>query len=249
MNLIKILALVIMLILITTIFSYEKINECEEKVTKGIVLSFDDKKNIFSWNESREFLQEKNIIATFYVDHWDKLTSEEINILKALDSDGHEIGVHTMNHSSYFRHLENNGTPQAYLTNEVLPSKEFAQSLGFEISSFAYPFGHRDSIIDSLILEHFVNVRGTYSYPDETQSWHTSCKDGNVFRSISPTSSEGIHMGKIIETISNLEDDKTLFVNGHGINNGGYPITLENLTLIADLVNNNNIKWLKMKEI
>ena len=248
MNSKKLISLGIIIILTTAIFSYWEVR-CGKKANKGMVLSFDDTKNILSWNESREFLKENNVIATFYVDRWDILSSEEITILKTLESEGHEIGVHTMNHSSYFKFIENNGTPQSYLTNEVLPSKELAENLGFQISTFAYPHGHRDPTIDTLLLDHFVNVRGIISYPNGTQSWHTSCEDGNVFRSISPTTSEGANMEKILNTISNLDDDEIILVNGHGINYGGAPISLENLTLIVDSVNNNNIPWLKMKDI
>ena len=62
---------------------------CSQAAENGVVVSFDDKMNIISWNESIPFLSEHEIIATFYVDRWDKLTDEEISILHEVENLGH----------------------------------------------------------------------------------------------------------------------------------------------------------------
>ena len=73
---------------------------CSQPAESGVAISFDDRMNILSWNESIPFLVEHEIIATFYVDRWHLLTDEQISILTELQNLGHEIGIHTMNHSN-----------------------------------------------------------------------------------------------------------------------------------------------------
>ena len=54
-----------------------------------------------------------------------------------------------MNHSNYYDFKEAGGTPEDYLNIEVLPAIKIAEDLGFEVSTFSYPHGARDTEIIS----------------------------------------------------------------------------------------------------
>ena len=96
-----------------------EISECLNPAKRGIVLSFDDSINIESWNESRPTFERYNATATFFVDRWDDLTTEEIEILTILEEEGHEIGFHGTNHRDYFQFTsgEKNESDNSWLNN------------------------------------------------------------------------------------------------------------------------------------
>ena len=220
---------------------------CSQAAQNGVVISFDDKMNIISWNESIPFLSEHEIIATFYVDRWDKLTDEEISILHELENLGHEIGIHTMNHSNYYEFKDEGGTPEDYLNIEVLPAMKIAEDYGFEISTFSYPNGARDAEIDEVLLEHFVALRGISAPTEGVQPWSTTCEDGGVFRSISPTASDGKNVDKIIDNI--LDSDNTILIYAHGIETGSSAISFDVLEGFAEAVDESGKSWLQMRQL
>ena len=226
---------------------FEDDKPCSQAAENGVVISFDDKMNIISWNESIPFLSEHEIIATFYVDRWDKLTDEEISILHELENLGHEIGIHTMNHSNYYEFKDAGGTPEDYLNIEVLPAIKIAEDFGFEISTFSYPHGARDAEIDEVLLEHFVALRGISSLTEGVQPWSTTCEDGGVFRSISPTASDGKNVNKIVDTI--LDSDNTILIYAHGIETGSLTVSFDVLEEFAEAVDESGKSWLQMRQL
>jgi len=227
--------------------NFTKEQSCSQLAENGVAISFDDKMNIISWNESIPFLSEHEIIATFYVDRWNKLTDEEISILHELQNLGHEIGIHTMNHSNYYDFKNEGGSPEDYLNIEVLPAIKIAEELGFEISTFSYPNGARSAEIDELLLEHFVALRGISLPTEGVQPWSTTCEDGGVFRSISPTASDGKNVDKIVETI--LNSDNTILIYAHGIETGSSTVSFDVLEEFANAVKESDKSWLKMSEL
>ncbi len=227
----------------------EDVENCKQPAEFGIALSFDDNMNIVSWNESIDFFAEHEMVATFYVDKWDKLSEEEIAILHRLQENGHEIGIHTMNHSSYFTFLEERGSAENYLESEVLPAKQIAENLGFEISTFSYPFGHRDAEIDSLLLNHFTVLRGTIYNSDDVRLWRTTCEDGGVFRSISVTGGGGSNVELITDVIEDTKPNLTILVYGHGIESGGDPVKFDVLESFVIAANDSGKEWLLMREL
>ena len=220
---------------------------CNQTAENGVAISFDDKMNIISWNDSIPFLSEHEIIATFYVDRWHKLTDEEISILHDLEDLGHEIGIHTMNHSNYYDFKEAGGTPEDYLNIEVLPAIKIAEDLGFEVSTFSYPHGARDTEIDEVLLEHFVVLRGISSPAEGAQSWSTICEDGGVFRSISPTASDGKNVDKIVDNI--LDSENTILIYAHGIETGSLTVSFDVLEEFAEAVDESGKSWLQMRQL
>jgi len=48
-----------------------------------------------------------------------------------------------------------------YIAAEILPAVAAGRGNGVSVSSFAYPFGARDSRLDAVLLKHFAMLRGT----------------------------------------------------------------------------------------
>jgi len=222
---------------------------CEQPTVSGVALSFDDSQNIESWNESRAFLSEKGIKATFYADGIWWLSDERKEILHGLVADGHEIGLHGMNHRDYSVHLENGGSAQEYFDDEVLQPLQMMRDEGFIIETFAYPMGHRDSEIDTLVLEEIPLIRGTRSNEESSNHWLASCEDVPIFRAISITDNQDT-IPTLLEYLP-LADSRgnTLVMYSHSIAGDNDPVSLENLTIIANEVQRLGLPWLHMSEL
>ena len=230
--------------------------ECISSAERGVVISFDDSGNIQSWGENREFLKSHGVIATFFVDRWDKLEQWELEILQNLTEDGHEIGFHATNHGDYFEFLEQNLTEYDYVEKEILPGLQNMEEMGFLANSFAYPRGHRDTNIDLLLLDYFSALRGTQSNKDGSESWIAECEDLRVFRSFPLITKEETNESleyreKWTEYGFNSVEDgnKTLLFNGHGIENGWAPTSLGNLDLLFEEIENRDLKYLRMSDL
>ncbi len=221
-------------------------NNCIQKAKKGIALSFDDSNNINYWDLNREYFIENNLTATFFIDHFSTLSENEKNILYNLQNEGHEIGLHTANHSDYFIY---EGSSQSYYEEEVLSSKLLMEEFGYNIESFAYPHGHRNVEIDNLLLQEISVLRGTRANENNSQPWLTDCEDGGVFRAISVSDSQN-NIEKIIENLTIVStSEMTILLYSHGINSTGDGISFTNLTLIVDEALRLNIPWLKMSDL
>jgi len=222
---------------------------CEQPAVSGVALSFDDSQNIESWNESRDFLSENGIKATFYVDGIWWMSDERKEILHDLVIEGHEIGLHGMNHRDYFVHLENGGSAQEYFDDEVLHPLQLLRDEGFSIETFAYPMGHRDSEIDTLVLEELPLIRGTRSNEEGSNHWFVSCEDIPVFRAISITDNQD-PLPLVLEYLPLAESrSSTLVMYSHSIAGDIDPVSYENLTIIADEVQRLGLPWLHMSEL
>lgn len=125
----------------------------------GVAISFDDD-YIDEWNNTHTLLKEYKWKATFYVTKFDLLSSEKIGKLKKLKKYGHEIGGHGLHHLKATEYISINGA-EAYLQNEIYPMITLMNSNAFYPTSFAYPYGARNTITDDLLLSEFETLRGT----------------------------------------------------------------------------------------
>ncbi|HLL21280.1 MAG TPA: polysaccharide deacetylase family protein, partial [Kofleriaceae bacterium] len=128
----------------------------------GIALSFDDH-NVAGWTAFRPKLAEAGARVTFFVSGYAFLDEESRAQLRALAEDGHELGAHSVRHRRAPPYVENRGL-SAYLTEEVLPSIAILRDDGYDVTSFAYPYGARTSELDEAILKHVRTVR-TVDFP------------------------------------------------------------------------------------
>lgn len=124
----------------------------------GLALSFDDR-NVEEWVRLRPILKKYNTKATFYVTEFEKLTAKEIEGLRLLQKDGHEIGAHGALHVRSIDYTLAHGL-DAYFNNEIEAELDTMQRAGFRPTSFAHPGGQQTWLIDRLLLnKHFVLLR------------------------------------------------------------------------------------------
>lgn len=105
----------------------------------------------------RPALAENNLHATFYIVSGFTNSNGYMNEgqLRDLYNDGNEIGGHTLSHNNL---TEVRG---ADLKREVCQDRSNLIAYGFEVTSFAYPFGHYDDEAKQAVVDcGYGNARG-----------------------------------------------------------------------------------------
>jgi len=215
----------------------------KEGISNHVILSFDDA-SVDEWFAQRELFDTYNIKVTFFISRPHLLTKEQIDKLKMLVSDGHEVGCHGMNH---IRATEEN--QYQYIETEVESALQTLSDYGFTITSFAYPFGARTPYLDSMLTNYFTFIRAaTYNYLDTLISIYPEIYTRRANFCI--TSAMGID-GNYNISMDNLEDailkakqtDSFLVLYAHVINNNNddYTITPQYLEEFFKLMNKHKI--------
>ena len=137
--------------------------------TAGLLLSFDDSW-VDAWTQGRPLFQQYGARVTFFIAYYPRFSDGEKTELRALAGDGHDIEAHTISHQRGPAYVEAHGL-RAYLDDEVVPSIELLRDDGYEVTTFAYPFGSRTDETDRAILRHVSQLRSvsfTISGVDES---------------------------------------------------------------------------------
>lgn len=138
----------------------------EQEIEKGaIIYTFDDQ-YINEWYNNRELFLKYNIKATFFINRPHLLDSSQVVKLKQLEKDGHEIGCHGLNHLNV---LDYKDSIDLLLEKEIIPAIDDLSNKGFNIKSFAYPYGQSVPKIDSVLFGYFKYLRkATWNINDTT---------------------------------------------------------------------------------
>jgi peptidoglycan/xylan/chitin deacetylase (PgdA/CDA1 family) len=123
----------------------------------GICLSFDDR-SILEWSKLRPLFDKFNTRVTFFITQVDSLSQEEIELLRQLRNDGHEIGSHGALHVAAEDYIGKHSYEE-YYTNEIDAGISSLRNHGFEPVSFAYPYGSSYWFTDRALLKKFSMVR------------------------------------------------------------------------------------------
>lgn len=135
----------------------------------GIALSFDDAW-VDEWWHGRSLFDRYGAKLTFFIAYYPRFTDEQKAKLRDLANDGHAIEAHTITHARAPSYVEAHGL-RAYLDDEVLPSIDLLRADGYDVTTFAYPFGARTRETDHEILRDISLIRSvsyTYSGVDES---------------------------------------------------------------------------------
>lgn len=219
----------------------------------GIIISFDDN-YIDEWFSCKEVFKKYNIRATFFIAHSHLLDTINIQKLKILEKEGHEIGCHGYRHLNCMDYAD---SIDIYMEQEIKPAVNQLKKHGFQVCSFAYPFGTSTDYIDSILLTYFSFIRkATYNINDTTIDTYDA-----VFVSNNKTricNAMGIDYNYCI-TLENLEtalqravkNNEILILYAHQINNSkeDYSIEPAYLEKIFQLCNKYQIQSLRMKDI
>jgi hypothetical protein len=110
-----------------------------------VSLGFDD--TLADQLSARSILAEHRMHATFFVNsgRLDRPGYLTVAELRALASDGHEIGGHTIDH------LRLPGLPAEEQRRQICDDRRALLALGFDVSNFAYPGGAYDSVSAEIV--------------------------------------------------------------------------------------------------
>lgn len=235
----------------------------------GVILTFDDD-TIVEWFDANRKLSKYKWKATFFVSEFYSLQAEEINRLKILQSVGHEIASHGYNHINAQEFISSH-SPEKYIENEILPSINAMKDEGFDISTFAYPFGatirfnltekisyvlsgNKINTLDKMLLEHFDIIRKT-TYKQRAPSQQINFANGS--RIVFGLGTDVIYENEVEYLLNMLqyakENDKIVIFYGHRIasdkEDSKYTTDVETLKKICRYVENNDMRFMTMKDL
>ena len=138
-----------------------------EALTGGICFSFDDA-YIESWasDRARDLFNQYNAKVTFSISFFNILSQDNIDRLRILKSDGHEIASHSLQHLDMDGLLTEGGYgPESeierYIQEEIDPTIELMSAAGLPPVTFAAPFNADNTpYINALLERKFSFVRG-----------------------------------------------------------------------------------------
>ena len=122
-----------------------------------LCLTFDDL-NVANWLAARPIFEAFNARVTFCVSHLHTATPEQVDGLRTLQNDGHEIGFHTRTHPRLKPYLERHGLDH-WLTHEIDAGIAEHRALGFPATSFASPFHASTPDTRAACAERFAIIR------------------------------------------------------------------------------------------
>ena len=216
----------------------------------GVALTFDDN-SIDQWYAIRGMLQQYNAHVTFFVTKFGNLDENQINKLRMLQEDGHEIAFHGVNHLDANEYLENH-TIQEYLDDEIIPGINEMQAYGFNPVDFSLPHGAgTDNIVLTNALQQYFNhIRGTdhgpiyYEYGSDTLVIYAQGIDDSTY---------GQSMDDIYNLISIAEQQDTIVIFYAHVPvqtvTGNYMISYDRLENILNYTSDSNMKFYTISEL
>jgi peptidoglycan-N-acetylglucosamine deacetylase len=219
----------------------------------GIIFTFDDQ-YVDEWYSFSDIFLEYNIKATFFINRPQNLIDCQIKKLRQLAEDGHEIGCHGFNHLNAMDFKDNF---EMYFSEEVNPAIEILESLGFEIKSFAYPYGSSTEQIDSLLLQRIQYLRkATWNIKDTTIDYYdnifASTVSYSIINSMGIDNNYGITSDNIEAGIKRaIKNNEVLVLHCHNISTSqnDYSVNPDFLEEVFQLCNKYGLISIRVKDL
>lgn len=131
------------------------LSSCINSSKGTLCLTFDDR-YFGNWINSIPVFEEYDARVTFFI--CGNVDAEALEAMKTLQSAGHTIGLHGVNHArtADFYNARGEG---AYSEEEVLPQLRLCRENGIEIRAFAYPYSQRNPDTDRELFKIFDFLR------------------------------------------------------------------------------------------
>lgn len=123
----------------------------------GWAFSIDDDE-VDTWYTWRDRLRAAGVRLTFFVSKYATFTADQKRKLRELAADGHGVEAHGATHADATEYAAAHGA-EAYLRDEALPSRDALAADGYEVTTFAYPYGARTAALDAALAPHFRKLR------------------------------------------------------------------------------------------
>ena len=228
----------ILLALIVTLGSI-KLYRVKEARQSGILLAFDDY-SPGSWSDNLDLFDKYKVHVTFFV-AWDEPTDFCYEAQKR----GHDIGFHTIGHTDVTEMSEEE------LRRCVIDPIETFRNGGIEMTSFAYPYGFHDDVVDERLLQYYKVLRGAWYYEVHSKA---DLRQGFV----EAYSIDNIHfetdeeyqakIDQILDELSNNVGAVTCLYS-HAIADGDWCVLPERLEYLFQKAEEKGLKFYTFKEL
>jgi peptidoglycan/xylan/chitin deacetylase (PgdA/CDA1 family) len=156
---IPIICLVAILFLSFFVFSinYSKADSLSQGVISIVFDDNYDNQFDYAWPS----MEQRGLVGTFYIRTGTMESSGYMsyNELQILQAAGNEIASHSITHRDFTSLSDND------IRNECLVSKQTLENYGLLISNFAYPSGHTNNNVDSIVDNYYRSGRTAYIPP------------------------------------------------------------------------------------
>jgi peptidoglycan/xylan/chitin deacetylase (PgdA/CDA1 family) len=244
----------LLFLMFLTFFSCEnKKQKPESKPYKaGVILSFDDA-YVDEWYEADQALKKYGWKATFNVCRIDSIGKPQIKKLLQLQKEGHEIAGHGYHHYNAVKFVNQNGI-DAYMQQEIDPMIVSMKRLGFNVTTFAYPYGERSDALDKALSDDFKIIRGRAfggEAPEKQDSFFSNSKI--VFAFDIDNSHIHFSIPYVLELLDYAKKhNKILLLCGHKpVKNvtENYQTKIETLEFICKYMKLNDLKFYKTSDL
>ena len=224
----------------------------------GIALTFDDH-YVISWYSARELFKKYGARVTFFVDKYLEFNANELNLLKELKNDGHEIAGHGLYHLDAPQFVKEKSI-DAYISEEIDSLIEVMAIDGFELTAFAYPGGARTKELYEALLKKFRIIRGTVYTGNKTALKNLDSayyKPGNGNWLVFGVGIDGIYGNTVESILEGLEranrNGEVLVLYAHRIgeseNENSYIVSMDKLEMILRYATHTNMKFYTISEL
>lgn len=222
------------------------------KPSAGVVITFDDT-SVNEWTIADKILRKDSWKATFCVSKINTLKSSEISQLIALQNKGHEIAGHGFLHVNANTFVAQNGI-EKYMNLEINPMLDLMNFYSLKVTSFAYPFGFRNTTVDKALLNKFKIIRGT-TYGKEDPFFQNCFFDNTklVYAIGIDTNHPNFSIPYLLKLLDYAKrKNKILIVFGHKPAlkiTANYQTKMETLVLICNYVKQHNMTFYTLSEL
>lgn len=216
----------------------------------GIALTFDDDR-VDNWYKYLPYLDSANVKATFYVCKYNRLTPAQKSKLAVIQSHGHEIAFHSVNHYNMLDYVyKYKHTVNEMLLNEIECGLKMMNRDGFYPTTFAYPYGAHNGLYDKMLMRYFKSVRALNGTNDFSKSLAPTEKNNLLFGLGIDKSSKRTDES-VLQLIQSASDNNNCAILvAHDINTAlKLSVTLERLKKILDQAKRLNMKFYTVSEI
>ncbi|MFW9965062.1 MAG: polysaccharide deacetylase family protein, partial [Candidatus Sifarchaeia archaeon] len=175
---------------------------------------------IDEWYNIRGLLNYYGARVTFFVGNINDLNSSDFEKLRTLKNAGHEVatsGFRYVNAIDFVR----NYSLQTYIDTEITPAIDLMSENDLFPTSYAYPFGSRNSTIDSELLKYFLRLRSTAYTSNTTRivdldQVYYKWENEALIRGVGIDSEYGNTIEEIIEGLERAQQsNEVLVLYGH----------------------------------
>lgn len=239
------------LFLITvTVQGCKKFEKNGSMAQPGIALTLDDDR-VDNWFRFLPLFDSVGAKLTFYISRYNRFTAAQKNKLAILQSHGHEIAFHSTNHYNMMDYVyKYHHTPEELIRCEVEGGLKQMNTDGFYPTTFAYPYGAHNALIDKMLKRYFKSVRALNGTYDFTKSLVPTEKNDLLFGLGIDRSSQRSD-ADIINILSSAKNNNNCAILvAHDINTSNkFSVSLERLKKIFEFVKSNGLRFYTVSEI